>query len=80
MMMIIISRIKKIIPITIAAIVPVETPSSSVDAPVLAEKSQYRLVKQLFVYLEFYAISTVFQLFNGDSSQIHASWTILPST
>ena len=26
--------------------------------------------------LEFYAVSTVFQLFNGDSSQIHVSWTI----
>ena len=25
--------------------------------------------------LGFYAISTVFQLFNGDSSQIHVSWT-----
>ena len=30
----------------------------------------------LFVCLGFYAVSTVFQLFNGDSSQIHASWTI----
>ena len=30
----------------------------------------------LFVCLGFYAISTVFQLFNGNSSQIHVSWTI----
>ena len=29
-----------------------------------------------FAYLKFYAISTVFQLFNSDSSQIHVSWTI----
>ena len=28
------------------------------------------------VCLWFYAVSTVFQLFNGDSSQIHVSWTI----
>ena len=26
--------------------------------------------------LGFYAVSTVFQLFNGDSSQIHVYWTI----
>ena len=30
----------------------------------------------LFVCLGFYAVSTVIQLFNGDSSQIHVSWTI----
>ena len=29
-----------------------------------------------FVCLGFYAVSTVFQLFNCDSSQIHVSWTI----
>ena len=29
-----------------------------------------------FVWLGFYAVSTVFQLFNGDSAQIHVSWTI----
>ena len=29
-----------------------------------------------FVCLGFYAVSTVFQLFNSDSSQIHVSWTI----
>ena len=29
-----------------------------------------------FVCLAFYAVSTVFQLFNSDSSQIHVSWTI----
>ena len=27
------------------------------------------------ICLGFYAVSTVFQLFNGDSSQIHVSWT-----
>ena len=27
------------------------------------------------VYLGFYAVSTVFQLFNDDSSQIHVPWT-----
>ena len=27
------------------------------------------------VCLGFYPVSTVFQLFNGDSSQIHVSWT-----
>ena len=32
----------------------------------------------LFV-LVFYAVSTVFQLFNGDSSQIHNTWTIFSS-
>ena len=30
----------------------------------------------LFVCLGFHVISTVFQLFNSDSSQIHVSWTI----
>ena len=30
-----------------------------------------------FVCLGFYAVSTVFQLFNGDSSTIYVSWTIL---
>ena len=30
----------------------------------------------LFVCLGFYVVSTIFQLFNGDSSQIHVSWTI----
>ena len=30
----------------------------------------------VFVCLGFYAVSTVFQLFNSDSSQIHVSWTI----
>ena len=30
----------------------------------------------LFVCLRFYIISTVFQILNSDSSQIHASWTI----
>ena len=37
----------------------------------------------MIVYLGFYAVSTVFQLFNDDSSQIHVddvSWTILTST
>ena len=29
------------------------------------------------ICLEFYAISTVFQLLNGDSSQMHVPWTIL---
>ena len=29
-----------------------------------------------FVCLGFYAVSTVFQLINGDSSQIHVSWAI----
>ena len=27
--------------------------------------------------LGFYAISIVFQLFNSDSSQIHASWSVV---
>ena len=31
---------------------------------------------QWFDCLGFYAVSTVFQLFNGKSSQIHVSWTI----
>ena len=30
-----------------------------------------------FVCLGFYAVSTVFQLFNGDSSRIYVSWTPL---
>ena len=30
----------------------------------------------LFVCLGFYAVSTVFYLFNGDNSQIRVSWTI----
>ena len=30
----------------------------------------------LFLSLGFYSVSTVFQLFNGDSSQIYVSWTI----
>ena len=30
----------------------------------------------IFVCLGFYAVSTVFYLFNGDSSQIDATWTI----
>ena len=29
-----------------------------------------------FVCLGFYVVSTVFQLFNSDSSQTHVSWTI----
>ena len=32
--------------------------------------------RNLFVCLGFYAVSTVFQLFKGDGSQIHVSWTI----
>ena len=31
--------------------------------------------RKKIVRLEFYATSTVFQLFNGDSSQIHVFWT-----
>ena len=36
------------------------------------------LVTGLVVHIHsgFYAVSTEFQLFNGDSSQTHASWTI----
>ena len=30
----------------------------------------------MFVRLGFYAVSTVFQLFNGDSAQIRVSWTM----
>ena len=26
--------------------------------------------------LRFYAVSKIFQLFNGDSAQIHVTWTI----
>ena len=29
----------------------------------------------LYVCFGFYAVSTIFQLFHGDSSQIHVSWT-----
>ena len=32
--------------------------------------------RKLIDCLGFNAISTVFHLFNGDSSQIHVSWTI----
>ena len=31
---------------------------------------------KIIVCLGFYAVSTIFQLFNGDSLQIHVSWTI----
>ena len=31
----------------------------------------------MYVCLWFFALSTVLQLFNGDSSQIHISWTII---
>ena len=39
----------------------------------LADNSEKR---REFICLGFYAISTVYQLFNGDRSQIHVSWTI----
>ena len=40
-----------------------------------------KLVLELMIFLGFffscfYAISTVFHIFNSDSSQIHVSWTI----
>ena len=34
------------------------------------------MIRIPFVCLGFYAVSTVFQLFKGDSSQIRVSWTI----
>ena len=39
------------------------------------EGGSYNLYFWGFFFGFFYAVSTVFQLFNGDSSQIHVSWT-----
>ena len=38
------------------------------------EKEKQKL--KIISCLGFYALSTVFQLFNSDRSQIHVSWTI----
>ena len=43
---------------------------------VLNAMKMYLWTLKKFNCLWFYAVSTVFQLFNGDSSQIHVSWTI----
>ena len=52
------------------------TLESKVCYVIKADLVQYFGCQRLFRFLGFYAVSTVFQLFNGDSSQIHVSWTI----
>ena len=44
--------------------------------PDFRHREIFTAIGNLLFWLGFYAVSTVFKLFNGDSSQIHVSWTI----